>query len=185
VEPREVLAASAKAEAIVARAEAEAARILADAEARAQALASELGARAKTEAASAVAARELVLAAREDAELERRLDQVVDLARLLAERLLGEALALDPTRVVALARQALTEARGARRLVLAAHPDDAPLLERSLTASSLAASVSVTVDPTRRRGSLRLETDVGTLDAELAPALDRLTEKLREALQRG
>jgi flagellar biosynthesis/type III secretory pathway protein FliH len=185
VEAREVLEASEKARALIARAQAEAVAIMERAEARASKLATELATRARAEAASAVAARELVLAARESDALERQLDQVTDLARLLAERLLGEALALDPSRVVALARTALGEARGAQKLTLAAHPEDVHLLEQALAAGELSPPLVVVVDRTRRRGSLRLETDIGTLDAELAPELDRLAEKLREALARG
>jgi flagellar biosynthesis/type III secretory pathway protein FliH len=185
VAPREVLEASDRARSLIARAEAEAVAIMERAEARAAQLGTELATRARAEAASAVAARELVLAARESAALDRQLDQVVDLARLLAERLLGEALALEPDRVVALAREALREARGARQLTIAAHPDDVPLLERALGAGELSPPLLVIVDRERRRGSLRLETDIGTLDAELAPELDRLAEKLREALARG
>ena len=59
----------------------------------------------------------------------------------------------------------------------------APLLERALAASELAPPVVVVVDAKRARGSLRLDTELGSLDADLAPQLDRLAEKLREALR--
>jgi flagellar biosynthesis/type III secretory pathway protein FliH len=180
---RDVVLASDRAHDLVAHAEREARAILERAENRAATLAAELGARARTEAATALAARELAVAARETHAVERQLDQVVALARLLAERLLGEALRVEPAHVVALARQALTEARGARTLTLAAHPDDVPLLERALASRELTPPAHVVADPSRRRGSVRLDTELGTLDAELAPQLDRLAEKLREALQ--
>lgn len=185
VAPSELLEASDKAKSLIARAEAEAIAIMERAEARAATLATELATRARAEAASAVAARELVLADRESAALERQLDQVVELARLLAERLLGEALALDPTRIVALAREALREAHGARKITIAAHPDDVPLLETALGQGELDLPLLVVVDRERRRGSLRLETDIGTLDAELAPELERLAQKLRASLANG
>ena len=38
------------------------------------------------------------------------------------------------------------------------------------------------VDSARARGSLRIETDIGVLDADLAPQLDRLALRLRETL---
>jgi flagellar assembly protein FliH/type III secretion protein L len=183
VAPAELLAAGDRARELVARAEVEAQAILERAESRAVALATELATRAREAAATALAARELAIAARESHALERGLDQSVALARVLAERLLGEALAVEPGRVVSLARQALKEAGGARQVTLGAHPDDVPLLERALGTQDLAVPVLVVVDPGRRRGSLRLETDLGTLDAELAPQLDRLAEKLREALE--
>jgi flagellar biosynthesis/type III secretory pathway protein FliH len=183
VVPEGVVVASERAREIVARAEAEANALLARAETRAAALGAELATRAKTEAATALAARELAVAAREANARERHLDDTVALARLLAERLLGEALHVEPPRVVALARQALAEARGARKVTLAAHPDDVPLLERAIAAGELTPPVLVVADPKRQRGSLRLDTELGTLDAELAPQLDRLAEKLREALR--
>lgn len=183
VVPEAVVTASERARAIVARAETEAAAVVARAEARTAALGAELATRARHEAATALAARELALAAREADARERELDASVALARLLAERLLGEALRVEPARVVALARQALTEAGGARRVTLAAHPDDVPLLERALAAGELTPPVLVVIDPKRPRGSLRLDTELGTLDAELAPQLERLAEKLREALR--
>jgi flagellar assembly protein FliH/type III secretion protein L len=185
VEGRDVLEASEKARALLARAEVEAAAILTRAEAQSAELARTLAVRARAEAASDLAARELVVAAREASALERELDQVVSLARLLAERLLGEALAVDPTRVVALAHQALSEARGARHISIVAHPEDVPLLEQALAERRLAPPLSVVADRARERGNLRFETDIGTLDAELAPELDRLAEKLREVLARG
>ncbi len=183
VVPEGVVAASERARGIVARAEAEANALFARAETRAAALRAELTTRAKNEAATALAARELAVAAREANAREQQLDDTVALARLLAERLLGEALLVEPARVVALARQALAEARGARKITLAAHPEDVPLLERALGSGALAPPALVVADPRRQRGSLRLDTELGTLDAELAPQLDRLAEKLREALR--
>jgi flagellar biosynthesis/type III secretory pathway protein FliH len=181
----DVVHASDEARAIVARAEDAAKRLLERAENRAETLAAELTARAKTEAATALAARELAVATREAHAVERERDQLVALARLLAERLLGETLRLDPTRVVALARQTLTEARGARKLTLAVHPDDVPHLEHALATQALPPPVTVVADATRRPGSVRLDTELGSLDAELSPQLDRLAQKLREALDRA
>jgi len=185
VEGREVLEAAEKARAIVTRAEAQARAIVARAEQEAADLAQTLAARARSEAATELAARELVLTSREATTLERQLEQSVSLARLLAERLLGEALALDPARVAALARQALAEARGARQVTIAAHPADVPLLEQALAERKLAPPLTLVADRSRARGHLRLETDIGTLDAELGPELDRLAEKLHEVLARG
>ena len=104
---------------------------------------------------------------------------------MLSERLLGQALALDPELVTGLARQALSEARGARRVRIFAHPEDAAILRRDASTLGLAESaVSITEDANRARGQLRLETDIGVLDAELAPQLDRLAKRLRETLRR-
>jgi flagellar biosynthesis/type III secretory pathway protein FliH len=186
-------ARSEKATVVDARVEAQ--RILDAAEARARELvanaqreASHVRLRAETEgradAIAALAARAIALAQREDESTQKRLDQIVDLARLLAERLLGEALELAPERVVGLARQALREARGARQIKIVANPSDAVTLEAALGELGVEATIlSVETDPGREPGNLRMVTDIGVLDAELSPQLGRLAVKLREALQ--
>lgn len=152
------------------------------ARAEAAELAAAAAVQARRDAAASVAAHTLALAGREAAADDRALDRTLSLARLLAERLLGEALTLEPSRVVALAQTALAEARGARRVVIVAHPEDAAVLERVLEEGGLERVTRVVASPTRARGALRLESDIGVLDADLAPQLDRLTARLRESL---
>jgi flagellar biosynthesis/type III secretory pathway protein FliH len=181
---REVLEAAERARELLANAEARAERIVAEAERGA----AELRLRAETEgradAAAKIAARALALRHYEARAEERALDRSVALARLLAERLLGESLRVAPEQVIALAKQALSEARGARRISLVAHPEDARILEQSLRMLGLEPSAAqVRVDPNRARGNLRIETEIGVLDAELAPQLERLSLKLRESLE--
>jgi flagellar biosynthesis/type III secretory pathway protein FliH len=185
VEPAVLLEAAERARAVVARAEAEASVLLEAARREAASVKTNAVAEARAELAATFAARELAFAEREQHALERHFDDMIEVARLLAERLLGEALRLEPERVTALARQALTEARGAARVAIVAHPDDAPLLERALHDGKLDGVANVVADATRTRGSLRLETNVGILDAELAPQLDRLAATLRETRGHG
>jgi flagellar assembly protein FliH/type III secretion protein L len=178
-----VLEAERQAEAILESAR-ESAR-LELAEARRQCVAVHLRAEeeARADAVAKVAAHALALEAREAKAEERQLDRVVELARLLAERLLGEALELDPTRVRALARQVLHSARAARSITISAHPRDVAALERLKEEPMLKdAAMRVEADPDRQRGSLRLVTELGILDADLAPQLTRLAQRLREML---
>jgi len=180
---REVLEAAERARSIIAAAEARAAKLINDAEQAASELRLRAEAEARADASAKLAARALALRHHEAHADERALDRNVDLARLLAERLLGESLRVAPEQVIALARQALAEARGARRITLVAHPEDAKLLEISLPVLGLDQALAVVrSDPTRSRGNLRIETEIGILDAELAPQLDRLSLKLRESL---
>jgi flagellar biosynthesis/type III secretory pathway protein FliH len=180
---REVLAAAERAQRLVSVAEERAAHIVADAERAAAELRLRAEAEGRADAAAKVAARALALRHHEARSDERELNRSVDLARLLAERLLGESLRVAPEQVVALARQALGEARGARRITVVAHPEDAKILEHSLTALGLdPGTAQVRADATRARGNLRIETEIGVLDAELAPQLERLSLKLRESL---
>jgi len=186
VEPRAVVDAAARAQQIVASAEQKAAALLQDAEREAAQVRLRAEEEGRAEAAAEVAAKALALADHEARADERQLDRAVDLARILAERLLGAELELDPGRVVALARQALGEARGARRVTIVAHPEDVAALERSLDTLGLdPGSTRIQADSSRSRGNLRLETDIGVLDAELGPQLERLALKLRQSLHQS
>lgn len=168
--------AAALLEAATARAAAIDARAAAEAAARVEEVVRDARAAASTEfAAELLAVRHA--RARQDAEA---LDRVVELARLLAERLVGEVLTLDPSRVVGMARDLVGEARGARRVRLEAHPDDAEALGAALDA--VAPDAEILADPTLARGSLRLVTDVGRVDGRLDVRLERLAVALRAAL---
>lgn len=183
VVPKAVVDAGAEAARLLAKARVEAQTLVAAAERRAADLKLLAEAEARAEASAKLAAHALALATHEAKADERALERTVALARLLAERLLGASLAVAPEQVVALARQALAEARGARRLAIVAHPEDAQLLSQALPSLGVAVeTVRVLPDGARQRGSLRIETDIGVLDADLAPQLDRLALRLRETL---
>jgi flagellar biosynthesis/type III secretory pathway protein FliH len=183
VVPKALVDASAESARLLAKAHKEAGQLLASAERKAADLRLRAEAEARAEAVAKLAAHALSLATYEAKADERALDRNVALARLLAERLLGASLSLSPEQVVALARQALAEARGARRLGIVAHPEDAKLLNESIASLGVAVeTVRIVPDGTRARGSLRIETDIGVLDADLAPQLDRLALRLRESL---
>jgi flagellar biosynthesis/type III secretory pathway protein FliH len=173
----------------------EAAQIVAGANARAEAALEGARARALHDAeAAAKDAREaavaklaagfLALRAAEEKRADRELAQTTELAKMLAERLLGEALRLDGARIADLARAALAEARGARRAKIRASAEDATVHAARLDELGMPkGTVEVVVDDTLTRGSLLLDTDLGVLDARLAPQLDRLTETLRDVLR--
>ncbi|HTQ45232.1 MAG TPA: FliH/SctL family protein [Polyangiaceae bacterium] len=170
-------------------------RILADARAEADALlarAREDATRATADAArdaregaqARVVAEWATLLDREREKLERDVDRVVAVAVALAERLLGAALELDPSRIAVLARGVVAEARGARRATIDAHPTDARALRDHLADAGLdPQAFDVREDESLARGALRLHTDVGVIDAQLAPRLERLAAALRDALE--
>jgi flagellar biosynthesis/type III secretory pathway protein FliH len=170
----------------------EAERIVADARAWAAEIVEE--ARAKVAEAAAGAAREarereiarvtaevLVVRAGDERHRERAIDRTIELAVLLAERLVGEALAVEPERLSALAAQALRETRGARQIRVEAAAEDVAALQALLR--ELGEGV-VSVEPSSElgRGSLLVHTELGRVDARLAPQLARLADALREHL---
>lgn len=181
--PREIVDASVRACAIIAEAESRAEALVSAAARAAGDVRLRAEAEGRADGVAQLAAHAVKLSAHEARADERALDRTVELARILAERLLGESLRLDAQTIVPLARQALREARGARRVRIVAHPNDATALERELV--SLGAgfeAVEVVPDPSRAPGNLRIETEIGVLDAALAPQLDRLAKRLRESM---
>jgi flagellar biosynthesis/type III secretory pathway protein FliH len=184
---REVVDAHLLARRLLDEARREADAILAHARESAKRVAAGAAEEAREEEHAKVASLYLALRVEDERRQERDLDRAIGLARVLAERLLGEELAADPTRIVALARQALAEARGATRAAIEASPLDADALRNHLVdlglAQGLASSaLEVKIDPQLSRGSLRVHTNLGTLDVQLTPQLERLAEALRDAL---
>ena len=181
--PRKVVEAQAEAEALIRRAKAQARQI----EARARSVADDLTlsqqARARADALSLVVAEAIALR-RHKAQLASRVhEDSVAMARLLAERLLGEELRLDPSRIAALARETLREAAGARQAVIAACPEDAEHLRANFdNMDTLLESVSIEDDATLPSGTLRVETELGAIEADLGRQLDRLAAQLRKLL---
>jgi len=79
------------------------------------------------------------------------------------------------------------EARGATRAAIEASPLDADALRNHLVNLGLgqglaSGALEVKIDPQLSRGSLRVHTNLGTLDVQLTPQLERLAEALRDAL---
>jgi flagellar assembly protein FliH len=181
--PRPIADARAEAHAVIAKARAEAQQILSRAEAVANDLILQQQARARADALCLVVDEALELRKRQ-AELSRNvLERSIGFATLLAERLLGEELALAPERIRALARQALKEAAGARHAVILAHPRDASELRTGLgSLGSLLDSIGIEDDDTLSRGHIRVETELGVIEADLRGQLDRLATQLRKLL---
>lgn len=156
--------------------------ILAEARASA-ATAREDAAREGRDAGALAVAVHWVRAREEEARaLEAAEDRVLLSARALAERLLGRELALSRDTVVDLARVALAAASRARRVLVKAHPDDVEALQGAGLSEVLdGRAVEVQGDVSRAPGCLRIETDIGVLDGDLAPQLDRLVRALRRS----
>jgi len=138
----------------------------------------------RREAAAELASAWIRFRAEEAARDEKSLDRIVELARAIAERIVGEALRLDGAAILSIARQVLASARQAKRISLRAHPDDAALIRQEIASLGLEdVAVEIHADDRRPRGSLLLDTDLGILDANLSVALDRLARALRDSFR--
>lgn len=181
---REEVEGRNEAERVVRDARAEADRITARARAQAADAATVAVRDAEADARARVAVECLAIRQAEQKRLDRDRDRIIAVAVVLAERLLGASLEIDPSSIASLARGVLVEAGGARRAVIDAHPLDAHALREHMSISGLdVQSVEVRVDLTLARGELRLHTDVGTIDAKLALRFDRLAAALHDVLR--
>lgn len=180
---REELEGRAEAARILAQARSQAADLLEDARVQAQELARTTAREAEEAARSRVTTEWLAIRHAEQAKLDQDADRIVSVAVVMAERLLGASLEVAPAHIAALARGVLAEFRGARRAVIDAHPTDAQALRDWLPGAGLDLQfVEVRDDEGLARGDLRLHTDLGIIDAKLAPRFERLAAALREAL---
>jgi flagellar biosynthesis/type III secretory pathway protein FliH len=161
--------------------------ILATARADAERVAREAARQAAEAEQARLAAAWLALREREEKRGARELDRSIALAKVLAERLIGREIALNPGLIASIAREALGEARGARRVRLESNPLDAEALRAHLVSAGLGGPEGVAIELVENtelaRGSLRVHTELGTLDARLHPRLERLAAALRDVLE--
>jgi flagellar biosynthesis/type III secretory pathway protein FliH len=177
------MAGRARAEEVVKEAMLRAEAVLAHARSQSAEAAAYAAREAQQNEQAKLAALYLALKKKESDRAEKDLDRTIALAVALAERLLGASLALDPAKIVDLARQVLAEARGARRVLIEANPLDEEALQAHVSSLGLTSEVEIRPEPELARGELRVHTDLGTLDARLTPRLERLAAALRDALR--
>ena len=182
--PRLVADARSQAHALLRKAQEDARQILAHAQAQADDLILQQQARARADALCLVVGETLELRKRQVELSKSVLDRSIGFATLLAERLLGEELEQSPERIRALARQALKEAAGARQAVIVAHPRDASELRAGLVGlGAMLDSIGIEQDPRLSRGQLRVETELGVIEADLKGQLERLAVQLKKLLE--
>jgi flagellar assembly protein FliH len=141
---------------------------------------------ATTAAMEEVAA--ILAAARAVANQERAAarDAAVLLARKMAEKIVGHAVAVDPKIMREIAARALDAAKpGRESVLLRVHPDDLASLAGTqaewLAEAGVKADVKLIADAAVGRSGCVVETAVGRLDARLQTQLDALERALRGA----
>jgi type III secretion protein L len=114
---------------------------------------------------------------------------IVELACRVAERIIGRDLEREPELVVDICARALAELRQVRQMVLRVHPQDAAILrarsQRFLEGLGRTAEVAVKEDPEVQRGGCVVQTEFGTVDAQLATQFDVLRRVLLEGGAEG
>jgi type III secretion protein L len=125
-------------------------------------------------------ATEVLLRARQEAAaiVARSEEELVRLALLVAEKIIGRALDLDPNLVLDIAAEAIESVRQQRELVLRVCPEDAARLRNSrkklMDLLGRTKDIAVREDPEVERGGCIIETENGTVDAQLSTQLRML-----------
>lgn len=114
---------------------------------------------------------------------EERIDELVGMAQLLAERLLGEELTVAPLKIRNLAQTVLAASGGHKEGVIWAHPADVAVLCALMWELGLT-TITVEENAELRRGSIHLHTDVGDLDGRIETQLERFGAALKAVLQK-
>jgi flagellar biosynthesis/type III secretory pathway protein FliH len=159
----------------------QAAAVLAEAQRAANELRLQAAAAGRAAAVAELAAQYVVLRERQARVSDSQLRPSIELAKLLAERLIAEAIELDATLVGRLARQSLQQLRERSALVVRAHPEDHEQIQQQLVALKLQ-SVSLLADTTLKRGELCIDSDLGQLELRIDAGLQRLVDRVRSLL---
>jgi flagellar assembly protein FliH len=116
--------------------------------------------------------------------LSRWESTAVELAVAIAEKILHREIELHPDVSVELVRETLDLAAGSSRLELRMHPDDVTLLgphaDEVVRAASRCGEVEISGDASIARGGCVIETQHGTIDAQLETQLGRIMSELVE-----
>jgi len=161
--------AKAEAKEIVHQAELEAVRIKEDANEDGLRDGREQGAQELAEVVAAASARMNQIEAQVEPQLK-------ELAIKIARKILGRELEFHPEGVVDIVKQALSEkARQRREIYLRVHPDDLQHIRENkadlLEVLSRAKEIGIREDPEVAKGGVVIETDAGTIDAQLETQL--------------
>ena len=173
---RDVYDASTEAERILAEAQEEGQEIVARAEREATRIREKAREDGRVEARAEANA--LLVKARIERErlLGETEPQLVALARGVAEKIIGRELEVRDDTIVAIVRQAIQTVRQQREIIVRVNPQDLEALQKGkheiIAVLARAKDVDLRGDPSISRGGCVVESELGTIDAELETQLD-------------
>ncbi len=108
--------------------------------------------------------------------------QIIELAVLIAERIIGKSLVTAPEAVLGIVREAMSRIVSGETVVLKVSEDDLPAIneryEEWLGLSGNAREFRIEADRRLRRGDCLIETEGGIVDAVIANRLDFIAEEI-------
>ena len=107
---------------------------------------------------------------------------LMDLAFKIAEKIIGKQLELDPDTIISIVKQAMQTVRQTKQLTIRVHPDDAKRLkaneEELQEALGRQRILDVVEDKKVQPGGCIIESEIGTVEAQLTTQLERLKKIL-------
>jgi type III secretion protein L len=108
--------------------------------------------------------------------------EIVKLAVRVAERIIGAELATHDETILRIVAKAVEQLRQSKELVIRANPDDVEVLRREkrklLEHIGRLKDIAFREDPSVARGGCIIETESGTVDAQLATQVELLERAL-------
>ena len=109
---------------------------------------------------------------------------VMDLAFKIAEKIIGRQLETDPTTIISIVKQAMQSVRASKQITIRVHPDDAKLLRQNdedlQEALGRQRVIDIMEDKKVHQGGCIIESEIGTVEAQLHTQLDRLKKILMQ-----
>jgi type III secretion protein L len=130
---------------------------------------------------------ELLMKARLEQEqfLKNANRELMDLAFKIAEKIIGKQLEIDPDTIISIVKQAMQTVRQTKQLTIRVHPDDAKRLraneEELQEALGRQRFLDVVEDKKVQYGGCIIESEIGTVEAQLNTQLERLKKILLQA----
>ena len=127
---------------------------------------------------------ELLMKARMEQEhfLKNSNRDLMDLAFKIAEKIIGKQLEIDPDSIISIVKQAMQTVRQTKQLTIRVHPDDAKRLkaneEELQEALGRQRFLDVVEDKKVQQGGCIIESEIGTVEAQLNTQLERLKKIL-------
>lgn len=129
---------------------------------------------------------ELLAKARVDYDqmIQNARQDMLNLAFRIAEKIIGKKLEMDQTIIIDIAKQALQTVRQSKQITIRVNPDDAKLMREQQDAMADAMGhgriIDIAEDVKIARGGCIIESEFGTVEAQLQTQLERLKKVLTE-----
>lgn len=107
---------------------------------------------------------------------------LMDLAFKIAEKIIGKQLEMEPETIIGIVKQAMQTVRQSKQLTIRVHPEDAKILkeneEELQETLGRQRILDVMEDKKVHRGGCIIESEIGTVEAQLQTQLERLKKIL-------